>query len=237
MLSLGFILSLGARMTALVFVHSPFVGTDAWTRVAEVFALAVVPALRLDAVHASYAGLAQAVVDAVPSMSDAVIVVHSGAGSLAPSIAAALGPRARGVVFVDAVLPHPGRSWLSTVPEDMRTRLLAGVHEGALSRWDQWFPPGVLKAMIPDEAMLAAFVAGLPRVPVAFAEALAPDIALKCPAAYVRLSDAYESEARAAERLNWPVVREPLHHLALLTDPARVAASLRTVLPHMGVVA
>lgn len=223
-------------MTALVFVHSPFVGAEAWTRVAERFTHAVVPALQLDAARASYAGLAQAVADVVPPDRDAVIVVHSGAGSLAGAIAVALGARARGVVFVDAVLPHPGRSWLSTVPEEMRARLLAGVRDGVLPRWDRWFPPGTLKVMIPDEAMLAPFVGRLPLVPVAFAEALAPDTALKCDAAYVRLSDAYESEAQAAERLNWPVIREASHHLALLTDPVRVAALLRMVLPRMGVV-
>lgn len=224
-------------MTALVLVHSPFVGAGAWARVAEMFADAVVPALRLDEARASYAGLAQAVVDTVPSRRDAVIIVHSGAGSLAGAIAAALGPRARGVVFVDAVLPHPGRSWLSTVPEDTRARLLAGVRDGALPRWDRWFPPGLLKALLPDEAMLATFVAGLPGMPVAFAQALSPDTTFKCDAAYVRLSDAYESEAQSAERLNWPVVREASHHLALLTDPARVAASLRTVLLRIGIVA
>lgn len=221
-------------MTTLVLVHSPFVGASAWALVAEMFEDAVVPALRLDAARA-YSDFAQTVADAVPSARDAVIVVHSGAGSLAGAIAAALGLRARGVVFVDAKFPHPGRSWLSTVPEDPQTRLLAGVREGALPRWDQWFPPGVLKALIPDEAMLATFVAGLPRVPLVYAEALAPDIALKCDAAYVRLSEAYESEAQTAERLNWPVVRDVSHHLAMLTDPARVAALLRMVVQRMGV--
>lgn len=222
-------------MTALIFVHSPFVGSETWMRVAEMLAHAVVPALRLDKARVSYSDLAQAVADFVPPARDAVIVVHSGAGSLAGAVAAALGPQARGVVFVDAVLPHPGRSWLSTAPEDMRTRLLAGARDGALPRWDRWFPPGALKALIPDEAMLTKFVAGLPRVPVAFAEVLAPDSTLKCDAAYVRLSDAYETEAQAAERLNWPVVRDASHHLALLTDPARVAALLRMVLQRMGV--
>ncbi len=222
-------------MTALVFVHSPFVGPKTWTRVAEMFAHAVVPALRFDAVDAPYAALSRAVADLVPPERDAAIVVHSGAGSVAGAIAAALGSRARGVVFVDAVLPHPGRSWLSTVPAEMRARLLAGRREGALPRWDQWLPAGALNVLIPDEALLATFVAGLPRVPLAFAEALAPDDALRCDAAYVRLSDAYESEAQAAERLNWPVVRDASHHLALLTDPARVAALLRMVLQRMGV--
>ena len=44
-----------------------------------------------------------------------ILVVHSGAGGQAPSILAAM-DRAAGVIFADAILPHPGRSWMETAP-------------------------------------------------------------------------------------------------------------------------
>jgi hypothetical protein len=50
------------------------------------------------------------------------------------------------------------------------------------------------------------------------------------PGAYLRLSEGYEGEAARARELGWPVAELISHHLALLTDPGPVAASLRELI-------
>ena len=66
----------------------------------------------------------------------------------------------------------------------------------------------------------------LEPIPVDYFEAPAPDVELRLPCAYLQLSGAYEDEARVAGRQGWPVVRLPLHHLAMLTHAQSVATAI-----------
>lgn len=50
------------------------------------------------------------------------------------------------------------------------------------------------------------------------------------PAAYLRLSEAYDEQAIRARDLGWPVSERASHHLAPLTDPGLVADSLGNLL-------
>jgi hypothetical protein len=154
-----------------------------------------------------------------------LLVAHSGAGALVPALAARL-PRVAGVIFVDALLPHPGVSWFDTAPQALRETLRSGVTGGLLPPWSDWWPPGALERLLPDAALRGALIAELEPIPAAFFEEAAPAIPLSTPAAYLKLSEAYEDEARLANRQGWPLVRLPLHHLAPLTDPLAVARSL-----------
>jgi hypothetical protein len=155
-----------------------------------------------------------------------IAVLHSGAGGFAPAIAAA-SQRLAGFIFVDALLPYPGRSWLETAPA-LAGRLAELTRDGLLAPWNQWFESDPTLRMLPDSAERDAFVADLPRAPFAFAEAACPDQRQweRLPAAYLRLSVAYEAEALEAERCGWPARRARLHHLAMVSDPAKVAALL-----------
>ena len=155
-----------------------------------------------------------------------IAVLHSGAGGFAPAIAAA-SERLAGFVFVDAVLPYPGRTWLETAPA-LAERLPRLVTDGLLAPWNQWFDPDPTARLLPDPTVRQAFVRDLPRVPFAFVEAACPGQRQweRLPAVYVRLSSAYEAEASEAERRGWPVRRAPLHHLAMVSDPDKVAALL-----------
>jgi hypothetical protein len=45
----------------------------------------------------------------------------------------------------------------------------------------------------------------------------------------LQLSGAYDGESQAAARSGWPLVRLPLHHLAMLTDREAVAAALESL--------
>lgn len=219
----------------LALIASPFVGPSTWSWVAAEME-------RAQAVHYGavtgpdwYDGMARRVVaqaDGTPW----IAVLHSGAGPMAPSLAA-FAENLRGFIFVDAVLPHPTRSAADVAPpaqiEQFRR---AASSEGLLPRWDQWFPPAALEAWIPDARMREAILADIPVVPLAFLEAQAPDRTgwEELPAMFVRLSDGYENNAARAERRGWTVRRIEANHLAMVSRSAEVIAAL-TSFPGLGV--
>ena len=129
---------------------------------------------------------------------------------------------------MDALLPYPGRSWLQTAPSALAARLTNLTTDGRLPPWSQWFVVDVLQRLLPYEATRTAFFQDQPRVPFAFLEAVCPDLSQweHLPSAYLRLSEAYEAEAGEAEHRGWPVQRARLHHLAMLSDPDKVAVLL-----------
>jgi hypothetical protein len=130
------------------------------------------------------------------------------------------------IILVDAILPHPGLSWFDTAPAEMRAHLRAGAQDRRLPSWDQWWPPGALARLVPEEGLLAALTAELEPVPVDYFEEPAPELGLTGPCAYLQLSGAYDDEARVAGRLGWPTVRLPLNHLSMLTQPVAVASAI-----------
>jgi hypothetical protein len=97
---------------------------------------------------------------------------------------------------------------------------------GQLPPWDDWWPPGALERLIPDPELRQALVAELEPLPLAYFEEPAPDADMTLPAAYLKLSGAYEDEARIAGRLGWPVVRLPMNHLAMLSQPDALATTI-----------
>jgi len=219
-----------------VLLHSPLLGPLAWQGVAAELRrrghAANAPAWPpLSSVLGGYyedltAGLA----DGLAASEDAlVLAAHSGAGALTPALAARLGKRVAGVIYVDAILPHPGRSWFETAPTDLREQLRAGAQMGELPPWDEWWPPGALERLVPDAAQRAALAAELEPLPIGYFEETAPTIAPETPAAYLQLSGAYDDESQVAARSGWPLVRLPLHHLAMLTNPEPVAAALESL--------
>jgi hypothetical protein len=173
-----------------------------------------------------YEGLAEGVVRGLAPGAPPILVAHSGAGALVPAVAARI-PTA-GTVFVDALLPHPGRSWFDTAPPELAAQLREGASAGSLPPWPQWWPPGALERLIPDAAQREALTAGLEPIPADYFEEPAPRSELSGPAAYIRLSGSYEEDASEAERRGWPVMRLPLHHLAILTHGSTVTAALHS---------
>jgi hypothetical protein len=218
----------------LVLLHSPLLGPLTWRAVAEALSglghAAETPAWpRLSAVAEDYyptlAGAMAATIDGADE-EPPILVVHSGAGPLAPSLAQALRIAPAGVIYADALLPHPGRSWFDTAPPELRDRLRSGAQMGQLPPWDDWWPPGALARLLPDEPLRTALIAELESLPLAYFEEPAPRGADGGPAAYLQLSGAYDEEARLAGRQGWPVVRLPLNHLSPLTQPQPIAQAL-----------
>ena len=212
---------------AYLLVHSPLTGPACWDGVRVALTqrgyqaqVAVFPPLT-DPVT-----VAQAIADQAGS--GTVVVLHSGAGSLAPAIADLSDGRVIAAAFVDAVLPHPGRSWFDTASAGLGQRLRDLVIDGCVPSWDQWFGEGAMAQLLPDPAQREAFERELTSTPVSWLEGPAPDIdfGLEPASAFLRLSKIYEDEAAEARHRGWPTLRLDLGHLALMTHPAEVVRSL-----------
>ncbi|WP_246037925.1 alpha/beta fold hydrolase [Saccharothrix texasensis] len=221
-----------------VLVHSPYLGPASMRPLADALAERGHPVVLLDLrvnvnaapVHQRLLGVfADAVEDAMVE-GDLVLVGHSGAGPLLPAFADALETPVRGLVFLDADLPTPGRSWRDDAPAERMAHLKTISRDGLMPRWDLWFAPEALSAMVPDVRLLEEIVAEAPEVPLAFLKEPRPTVAWTGPCSYVRLSGAYDTAASAARELGWPVVELDSHHLGAVTSPAEVAAALAPLL-------
>ena len=214
----------------IVLLHSPLLGALTWQAVgAELTARGhrvAAPAWpRLLGIDGDfYRALATAMAP-VLAEAPAVVVVHSGAGALVPALEAA-SANVAAVIFADAILPHPGRSWFDTAPPDLATGLRGGADFGELPAWDRWWPPGALERLVPDPEIREPLLAELEPLPLQYFEEPAPPASLTAPAAYLRLSGAYDEEARLAGLQGWPVVSHRLHHLAMLTHAPAVATAI-----------
>jgi hypothetical protein len=224
----------------LVFVHSPLVGPLTWRAVADRLAAQGYPVAVPD-VRAALSGgppyhdaVARAVAAALAGHGGhrpTVLFGHSGAGPLLPRIARELAAPPAAVVYVDALLPHPGRSWFDSAPPELGARLRALAGGGTtLPPWHEWFPADVVAALLPDERMRAAFTAEVPRLPLAYLAEPASADDWSGPAGYVLLSEAYRDAADAARAAGMPVVERLGHHLAPVSDPDGVADAARRVL-------
>ncbi len=219
----------------LVLLHSPLLGPLSWRAVAGVLAAqgrkVEAPAWpRLSTLGEDcYAALANSMGATLAAGGPAVVVAHSGAGALVPAVAALAKGALRGVIFCDAILPHPGLSWFDTAPPQLASQLRGGADAGRLPSWDRWWPPGALERLVPDFSQRTALIDELEPIPIGYFEELAPELPLSAPAAYLQLSGAYIEEAQIAGRKGWPVVRLPLHHLAMLTHPEAVANAIQSL--------
>jgi pimeloyl-ACP methyl ester carboxylesterase len=193
-----------------VLVASPFTGPFAWSRIA--------PRLRADGQRVEVIGVDEQIDGRL------MVVAHSGGGPQVPALAS---ERAGviGAVYVDALLPHPGRSWAQTVPEKFATRLRDGAVDGKLQPWPQWWGEERMRELVPDDALRDAFVAACPAVPIEWIDEVMPD-APEPASVFVQLSSTYAPETDAARAQGWPVVVLDADHLAPLTQPDAVTAAI-----------
>lgn len=220
-----------------VLLHSPLLGPLTWQGVAQSLAdrglaaeaPAWTPLTEVDG--GFYASLAKAMARTIEARGDdpVVLVAHSGAGALAPAMTQALSIPVVGTILVDAILPHPGLSWLDTAPPALREDLTLGSQGGELPSWDAWWPPGALERLVPEPEVRAALLAELGPLPLAYFEERAPPGELSGPGGYLQLSGAYEDQAEAARRMGWRARRLQLNHLSPLTAPREVAGMVQAL--------
>jgi pimeloyl-ACP methyl ester carboxylesterase len=228
-----------ASMTepALVFVHSPLVGPLTWRAVAERCAGAGSTTAVADLTGAMAGpppyqpAMAAAVGRAADPLGRAVVLIgHSGAGPLLPGVAATIAAPVAALVYVDAGLPYPGRTWFETAPAALTEHLADLADGGQLPPWHEWFEPEVLATVLPEPALREAFTADLVPLPLAYFREPMPAATWSGPEGYLLLSEGYRADAAAAAGQGVPVVEHLSHHLAMLTDPDVVAARLRDLL-------
>ncbi len=130
-----------------------------------------------------------------------------------------------GYVFVDCDLPRDGCSRLDLFDDETAA---AGLRERCAGGWMPQWMPSQLEALVPDPGRREAFLAELPRMPLAlYQEAITvPDDWPDAPCAYLELSEHYPSALRQAVRLGWSTGRLPGHHLLPLSEPDSVAEAV-----------
>jgi hypothetical protein len=221
----------------VLLVHSPLVGCASWDLVAADLAgwgyeVGVPDLTGTVAAGPPYCSRQAEVIARAASGQPAILIGHSGAGPLLAAAGALIG-QVRGYVFVDAGLPIPGQSWMETVPPELaaQVRDMADA-QGWLPPWPRWWGDEAMTELIPDQAARRRFAAGCPRLPLAMFEEVHPPTPAwpDAPGAYLLLSEAYQDQAAKARELGWPVAEQMTHHLALLTEPGRIAGSLRELI-------
>jgi pimeloyl-ACP methyl ester carboxylesterase len=220
--------------STIVLVHSPFLGPASLRPLADALGAQGRPTVLLDLrvtvaaapVHARMIGSFADAVTEAGLTEPAVLVGHSGAGPLLPAFADALEEPVAGLVFLDAGLPTPGRSWRDSAPAELYSSMRDRSRDGLLPRWPEWFQPDPLPRLVPDTVLRAQIAEEAPEVPLAFLKEARPSAEWTGPAGYLQLSPAYDADAAAAKKLGWPVRRLDSHHLAAATDPDLVATEL-----------
>jgi hypothetical protein len=132
------------------------------------------------------------------------------------------------------LLPYPGEAWFDSAPAELAAHLRALATDGVLPPWHEWFGAGAVAEVLPEPHLRAAFVAELPRLPLAYFAEPTGHLTWSGPAGYLLLSDAYRTAGAQARASRLPVVEELTDHLAMLTRPDPVAAALRRLLGLLG---
>jgi alpha/beta hydrolase family protein len=221
----------------VLLVHSPLVGCESWDLVAADLAgwgygVGVPDLTGTVAAGPPYCSRQAEVIARSASGQPAILIGHSGAGPLLAAASARIG-QVRGYVFVDAGLPIPGQSWMETVPPDLAAQVRDMADAGGwLPPWPRWWGDEAMAELIPEPSARLRFTAGCPRLPLAMFEEVHPLAPAwpDAPGAYLLLSEAYQDQAAKARELGWPVAERMTHHLALLTEPGRIAGSLRELI-------
>ena len=220
-------------MPAVVLLHSPYLGPASLRPLADALAAGGVESCLVDLrvtvsappVHQRLIGAFADALDEVELTEPAVLVGHSGAGPLLPGFAAELDEMVAGLVYVDAELPTPGRSFRELHPTRF-AELRASAREGQLPRWSDWFSPSPFTDFVADEALRAEMIDEEPEVAVEFLKEQRPSAEWDGPNGYLLLTEVYAEHAATARKLGWPVRELASNHLAPATDPGPVVAAL-----------
>jgi pimeloyl-ACP methyl ester carboxylesterase len=223
------------RDSVFVLVHSPLLGPTSWSLVASALEArdreVLVPPLRGsgDPPPPRWPRAVESVRTAATRIASPIVLVgHSGAGPLLPSIADDLSAEVAALVFVDASVP-PASGAAPLVPPGFLDQLRAISADGVLPRWSSWFGEDTMRELVPEAAVREALEQEMPRLPLAFFEEGVPVPARWAdrPCAFLLLTEAYGESAADARGRGWPVSEIPdVQHLAPVTDPIAVTDAL-----------
>ncbi|MEU8264110.1 alpha/beta fold hydrolase [Micromonospora sp. NPDC048999] len=222
----------------MVLVHSPLLTSATWDALRPHLEAAgwrvAVPDLRpLVEAPSFHAAVCAAAAASVAPGAPIVVVGHSRAGPYLPGIANAIGTDRLDVVFLDARLPHPGTSWIGSLPPERAAWLREIAVSGRLPTWDTWFPTSSLGDLLPDPGQRRQVLHGLPELPWKIVSEVLPTPGSPWHSArriYLQLSAAYQSTAEQAEECGYRVRRVDADHLAMVTQPTMVTDLLLSAL-------
>jgi pimeloyl-ACP methyl ester carboxylesterase len=218
----------------IVLVHSPLVGPLTWRGVAEELTSrgyeTIVPDLRSAAEqHATAAAIVDSAVSQF-SGSAVILVGHSGAGLLLPSIAERANSPVTAFCFVDAHLP-PRKGEVPLADAEFFSLLTSIASDGRLPTWSSWWGPHAMESLVPDAAMRREISDDMPSLSLDYFRQVVHAVdGWPTTCGYVRLSEAYEPSASKAEQLGWPVKRLSAGHLHGVVDPASVSERILQVI-------
>ncbi|GAA3747799.1 hypothetical protein GCM10022379_15870 [Micromonospora maritima] len=222
----------------MLLVHSPLLTSATWDALRPHLEAAgwrtVVPDLRpLVEAPSFHTAVCAEAATSVASGAPTVVVGHSRAGPYLPGIVGAVGSDRPDVVFLDARLPHPGTSWVGSLPPERATWLRERGVSGRLPTWDTWFPSASLEDLVPDPGQRHHVLHDLPELPWKLVSEVLPAPGAAWNSArriYLQLSAAYSSTADQAEECGYLVRRMDADHLAMVTRPAMVTDLLLSAL-------
>ncbi len=214
----------------MVLVHSPLVGPFTWSLVAQQLQAegfdVLVPVLTDSGetpppYWKQHAVCVQQALVSIPQERPLVLVGHSGAGSLLPVLAQAAGHPIKAYLFVDADLPHPGKTQLEEMPEELRQLLVSG------ERFPNWKDEN-LREVLPDGRARQQMLAEVQPRTLDFFEEVLPDVSgwSDAPGGYLLFTQGYRSYLEQAQRAGWPSRTLAAGHFHMLVDPVAVAATL-----------
>jgi pimeloyl-ACP methyl ester carboxylesterase len=223
------------RGPVFVLVHSPLLGPTSWSPFASALEArdreALVPPLLgiAEAPASSWREGVKAARSAAAGIARPVVLVgHSGAGPLLPSIAGGLASEVAALIFVDASVP-PASGSAPLVPAGFMDQLRATATDGVLPPWSSWFGEGAMRELVPDGALREVLELEMPRMPLAYFEESVPvpERWTERPCAFLLLTEAYGESAADARARGWPVAEiTHVQHLAPATDPIAVTDAL-----------
>ncbi len=221
----------------VVLVHSPLVGPFTWSLVAQrlqaVGVDVLVPKLTdrgetPPPYWQQHAASLQQALTSVPQERSLVLVGHSGAGSLLPVLAQAAGHPIKAYLFVDAGLPHPGKTQLEEMPEELRRLLAAG------ERFPNWKDED-LREVLPDGRARQQMLAEVQPRPLDFFEEMMPEVSgwPDAKSGYLLFNQGYRPYLEQAQRAGWPSRTLAAGHFHMLVDPVAVATTLVELMKQM----
>jgi hypothetical protein len=222
----------GMSKLPFILIHSPLLGTLTWRSVAQDLREqgydAFTPQLR-DSSQIDLPLWQQEVNSIEVPITDAVLVGHSGAGALLPSLGKKLG--VQGYIFVDAVLVFNPATRLALMrSEDIEFAQEFEQFLQAGGKFPNWKDED-LKTLIPDDKLRQELLADMhPRSLSFFTEQIEVPASWNTkPCAYIQLSPSYDSYSSQAESIDWTVVRRNTHHFEMVTQPEAIANLLVSV--------
>lgn len=157
-----------------------------------------------------------------------VLVPHSGAGVFAPYLAAAIPASEVDVIFADSAVPAESHE-AGTVGSGALKFIRDLVRDGMVPPWPQWWPPGTLAKLFPDQESQRLVTSEASPLPLGFYQEQLPPAPRSWSghrSGYLCFSESYRDQAAEASRRGWPVRLLPGQHLHMVVSPAEVAAEL-----------